>query len=104
MMPSLADRFARSLASTVRRACGLGCCCLCGFPHARLVCFLAPSCLRRTDKEADDIPLLNVKAAVLKKVVEYMRYHAENPPKDIEKVRHCCQFTRCLLVDIDGKR
>jgi len=37
------------------------------------------------DKDADDIPLLNVKAAVLKKVVEYMRYHAENPPKDIEK-------------------
>lgn len=38
------------------------------------------------DKEADDIPLLNVKADVLKKVVEYMRYHAENPPKEIEKV------------------
>ena len=39
------------------------------------------------DKDADDIPLLNVKSTVLKKVVEYMRYHAENPPKDIEKVR-----------------
>jgi S-phase kinase-associated protein 1 len=37
------------------------------------------------DKDADDIPLLNVKSTVLKKVVEYMRYHAENPPKDIEK-------------------
>jgi len=37
------------------------------------------------DKEADDIPLLNVKSAVLKKVIEYMRYHAENPPKEIEK-------------------
>jgi len=37
------------------------------------------------DKEADDIPLLNVKSNVLKKVVEYMRYHADNPPKDIEK-------------------
>ena len=50
--------------------------------------FLPHCCFRRSpssDKEADDIPLLNVKSAVLKKVVEYMRYHAENPPKDIEK-------------------
>ena len=37
------------------------------------------------DQEADDIPLLNVKSAILKKVIEYMRYHADNPPKDIEK-------------------
>jgi len=55
------------------------------FPHACFFASLLLPCLRRTDKEADDIPLLNVKAAVLKKVVEYMRYHAENPPKDIEK-------------------
>jgi len=33
------------------------------------------------DKDADDIPLLNVKSSVLKKVVEYMRYHADNPMK-----------------------
>jgi hypothetical protein len=38
------------------------------------------------DKEADDIPLLNVKSNVLKKIVEYLRYHSDNPPKDIEKV------------------
>lgn len=31
------------------------------------------------DKEASEIPLPNVKASVLRKVVEYMRYHAENP-------------------------
>jgi len=37
------------------------------------------------DKEAVDIPLPNVKASVLRKVVEYMRYHAENPAKEIEK-------------------
>jgi hypothetical protein len=59
---------------------------------AAAVLFISPPhrstfALRRVaDKEADDIPLLNVKSAVLKKVVEYMRYHAENPPKDIEKV------------------
>jgi len=37
------------------------------------------------DETAEEIPLLNVKSNVLKKVVEYMRYHAENPPKEIEK-------------------
>lgn len=37
------------------------------------------------DKDAEDIPLLNVKSAVLKKVIEYMRYHADNPAKEIEK-------------------
>jgi len=37
------------------------------------------------DKEENEIPLPNVKANVLNKVVQYMRYHAENPPKEIEK-------------------
>ena len=46
------------------------------------------------DQEADDIPLLNVKSAILKKVIEYMRYHADNPPKDIEKVRRKIQARR----------
>jgi hypothetical protein len=38
------------------------------------------------DKDADDIPLLNVKSSVLKKVVEYMSYHFTTPPKEMEKV------------------
>jgi len=37
------------------------------------------------DKEEKEIPLPNVKAAVLKKVVEYMTYHVDNLPKEIEK-------------------
>lgn len=37
------------------------------------------------DKEEKEIPLPNVKAAVLKKVVQYMTYHADNPAKEIEK-------------------
>jgi len=37
------------------------------------------------DKEENEIPLPNVKSSVLKKVVEYMRYHADNPAKEIEK-------------------
>jgi len=37
------------------------------------------------DKEEKTIPLPNVKATVLEKVVAYMNYHAENPAKEIEK-------------------
>jgi len=37
------------------------------------------------DKEENEIPLPNVKSSVLKKVVEYMKYHADNPAKEIEK-------------------
>lgn len=37
------------------------------------------------DKDETEIPLPNVKTAILKKVIEYMRYHATNPAKDIEK-------------------
>jgi S-phase kinase-associated protein 1 len=32
-----------------------------------------------------DIPLPNVKAEILKKVIEYMVYHTDNLPKEIEK-------------------
>lgn len=37
------------------------------------------------DQDEKEIPLPNVKASVLQKVTQYMTYHAENPPKDIEK-------------------
>lgn len=37
------------------------------------------------DKDEKEIPLPNVKSAVLSKVVHYMTYHSENAPKDIEK-------------------
>lgn len=37
------------------------------------------------DKEEKEIPLPNVKGNVLKKVVEYMSYHVDNPAKVIEK-------------------
>jgi len=37
------------------------------------------------DKEEKEIPLPNVKGPVLNKVVSYMKYHAENPAKEIEK-------------------
>jgi len=37
------------------------------------------------DKEENEIPLPNVKASVLRKVVEYMRYHVDIPAREIEK-------------------
>lgn len=37
------------------------------------------------DKEESEIPLPNVKSAVLQKVIQYMTYHVSNPAKEIEK-------------------
>jgi len=37
------------------------------------------------DKDEKEIPLPNVKSAVLNKVVAYMKYHVDNPAKEIEK-------------------
>jgi hypothetical protein len=37
------------------------------------------------DKEEKDIPLPNVKTAVLNRVVAYLKYHVDNPAKEIEK-------------------
>jgi len=37
------------------------------------------------DKEEKEIPLPNVKGAVLSKVVAWMKYHVDNPMKEIEK-------------------
>jgi len=37
------------------------------------------------DKEEKEIPLPNVKSKVLQKVISYLKYHAENPVKEIEK-------------------
>jgi len=37
------------------------------------------------DKEEKEIPLPNVKGTTLAKVIEYMKHHADNPAKEIEK-------------------
>jgi len=37
------------------------------------------------DKDEREIPLPNVKSTVLEKVTQYMKYHVDNPAKEIEK-------------------
>ena len=51
-------------------------------PLLPLLLFFSPF---PSDKEEKEIPLPNVKSAVLNKVVSYMKYHVENPAKEIEK-------------------
>lgn len=48
------------------------------------------------DKDENEIPLPNVKGAILKKVVDYLTYHAENPPKDIEKPLKSANMTEVV--------
>ena len=73
------------VASICRRFVCIPSYCSSSSPLCWMTAIVDPRFAAVADKDADDIPLLNVKSAVLKKVVEYMRYHAENPPKDIEK-------------------
>eukprot|EP00494_Astrolonche_serrata_P029128 UN29395 len=37
------------------------------------------------DKNETNVPLPNVKGVILKKVIEFMKYHHKNPCKEIEK-------------------
>jgi len=60
------------------------------------------------DKDEKVIPLPNVKAAVLKKVVEWMKHHVDNPAKEIEKPLKSANLAECVsdqwdadFVDVD---
>jgi len=60
------------------------------------------------DKEEKVIPLPNVKGAVLKKVVEWMKHHVDNPAKEIEKPLKSANLAECVsdawdaeFVDVD---
>ena len=56
------------------------------FPVDRKVATMSELVKTMADGDSDtDIPLPNVKGQILKKVIDYMQYHHENPPKDIEK-------------------
>jgi len=60
------------------------------------------------DKDEKTIPLPNVKAAVLKKVVEWLKHHVDNPAKEIEKPLKSANLSECVsdqwdadFVDVD---
>jgi len=59
------------------------------------------------DKDEDNIPLPNVKSSVLRKVVEYMRYHVDNVARDIEKPLKSANMSEVVsqwdadFVDVD---
>jgi len=59
------------------------------------------------DKEENEIPLPNVKSSVLKKVVEYMKYHVDNPAREIEKPLKSANMSEVVsqwdadFVDVD---
>jgi len=59
------------------------------------------------DREEKEIPLPNVKGTTLGKVVEYMKFHSENPPKDIEKPLKSANMSEVVpawdadFVDVD---
>lgn len=48
------------------------------------------------DAEETDIPLPNVKASILRKVVAYMTYHVDNPAKEIEKPLKSANMTEVV--------
>jgi len=59
------------------------------------------------DKDEKEIPLPNVKGNVLKRVVDYMNHHADNPAKEIEKPLKSANMTEVVskwdaeFVDVD---
>lgn len=59
------------------------------------------------DSEEMVIPLPNVKADVLRKVVQYMKYHTDNPSKEIEKPLKSANMSEVVsqwdadFVDVD---
>jgi len=59
------------------------------------------------DKEENEIPVPNVKTSVLKKVIEYMRYHVDNPAREIEKPLKSANMSEVVsqwdadFVDVD---
>lgn len=57
------------------------------FPVSRKIALMSElvKTMAEGDSNETDIPLPNVKGAILKKVIDYMTFHHENPAKEIEK-------------------
>jgi S-phase kinase-associated protein 1 len=53
------------------------------------------------DEDDKEIPLPNVKTAILTKVIEFARHHSTEPMNEIEKVS--CSHLYCLIFSIYNK-
>lgn len=79
------------------------------FPVPRKVAVMSElvKTMAEGDSDEKEIPLPNVKAEVLKKVVNYMKYHADNPAKEIEKPLKSANMSEVVsqwdadFVDVD---
>jgi len=79
------------------------------FPVSRKVAIMSElvKTMAEGDQEEKEIPLPNVKAEVLKKVVAFMKYHSDNPAKEIEKPLKSANMSEVVsqwdadFVDVD---
>merc|ERR1719450_1452824 len=51
----------------------------------------------------DEIPLPNVKSAILQKVIEYCKQHKENPAEEIQKPLKSSQLIECGVSEYDNE-
>ena len=49
----------------------------------------------------EEIPLPNVKTAILRKVIDYCKYHKDNPPEDNQKFVKITNLVECAVCDWD---
>merc|ERR1719359_1972666 len=49
----------------------------------------------------EEIPLPNVKTAILSKVVDYCKYHKESPPEEIQKPLKSSNLAECGVCEWD---
>mmetsp|Transcript_56590 Transcript_56590/g.127701 ORF Transcript_56590/g.127701 Transcript_56590/m.127701 type:complete len:164 (+) Transcript_56590:101-592(+) len=51
----------------------------------------------------EEIPLPNVKTAILSKVIDYCKYHKDNPPEEIQKPLKSINLIECGVSEWDSE-
>lgn len=51
----------------------------------------------------EEIPLPNVKTAILSKIIDYCKYHKDNQPEDIQKPLKSTSLTECGVSEWDAE-
>eukprot|EP00811_Abedinium_folium_P013790 NODE_22833_length_692_cov_5.842478.p1 GENE.NODE_22833_length_692_cov_5.842478~~NODE_22833_length_692_cov_5.842478.p1 ORF type:complete len:164 (+),score=56.10 NODE_22833_length_692_cov_5.842478:77-568(+) len=55
------------------------------------------------DGTDEEIPLPNVKTAILSKVIDYCKYHKDNPPEEIQKPLKSTNLVECGVSEWDSE-